>query len=91
MHSVQCCAQFEFEYWAPHSGIHPPCPEPDPAAATTRTSFPSLPQGPPPLLVKIAPDLSEVDKADIAAVIVAHGVDGLIVSNTTIQRPGAFV
>ena len=45
-------------------------------------------QGPPPLLVKIAPDLTELDKADIAAVVLAHGVDGLIVSNTTIQRPG---
>jgi len=49
----------------------------------------TVPQGPPPLLVKIAPDLTELDKADIAAVVVKHGVDGLIVSNTTIQRPGA--
>ena len=48
-------------------------------------------QGPPPLLVKIAPDLNEVDKVDIAAVLVAHAVDGIIVSNTTIQRPGEKV
>lgn len=44
--------------------------------------------GPPPLLVKIAPDLTEADKSDIAAVALRQGVDGLIVSNTTIQRPG---
>ena len=42
----------------------------------------------PPLLVKIAPDLTEQDKADIAAVALRYGIDGLIVSNTTITRPG---
>ncbi|XP_064641582.1 dihydroorotate dehydrogenase (quinone), mitochondrial-like isoform X1 [Lineus longissimus] len=43
----------------------------------------------PPLLVKIAPDLTEKDKTDIAAVVARpkSGVDGLIVSNTTIARP----
>ena len=41
----------------------------------------------PPLLLKIAPDLTEADKADIAEVALAGGVDGLIVSNTTIARP----
>lgn len=42
-----------------------------------------------PLLVKIAPDLSAAERADIAAVAVGRGtqVDGLIVSNTTIMRP----
>lgn len=45
---------------------------------------------PPPLLVKIAPDLTEADKADIAAVAMKQGVDGLIVSNTTIERPGSI-
>ncbi|KAG1679447.1 hypothetical protein FOA52_007739 [Chlamydomonas sp. UWO 241] len=44
--------------------------------------------GPPPLLVKIAPDLTESDKQDIAAVATKLKVDGLIVSNTTISRPG---
>lgn len=38
----------------------------------------------PPLLVKIAPDLSEADRLDIAEVCLDHKVDGLIVSNTTI-------
>ncbi|XP_050398233.1 dihydroorotate dehydrogenase (quinone), mitochondrial isoform X2 [Patella vulgata] len=42
-----------------------------------------------PLLVKIAPDLSAEDKNDIAAVVSKNnsGVDGLIVSNTTVSRP----
>ncbi|XP_010696362.1 dihydroorotate dehydrogenase (quinone), mitochondrial isoform X4 [Beta vulgaris subsp. vulgaris] len=44
-------------------------------------------EGPPPLLVKIAPDLSKQDLEDIAAVALALQVDGLIISNTTISRP----
>lgn len=44
-------------------------------------------EGPPPLLVKIAPDLSKEDLEDIAAVAVALRLDGLIISNTTISRP----
>ncbi|KAL3695308.1 hypothetical protein R1sor_009384 [Riccia sorocarpa] len=44
-------------------------------------------EGPPPLLVKIAPDLSKEDLADIAAVVLTLRVDGLIISNTTISRP----
>src|SRR5437868_14197231 len=41
----------------------------------------------PPLLVKIAPDLAEADLDDMATVFLAHKVDGVIVSNTTITRP----
>lgn len=46
----------------------------------------------PPLLVKIAPDLSDKDKEDIAAVVTRPqgGVDGLIVTNTTVQRPASL-
>jgi dihydroorotate dehydrogenase len=44
----------------------------------------------PPLLVKIAPDLTEEDKRDIAAVAEEAGIDGLIVSNTTIARPATL-
>lgn len=44
-------------------------------------------EGPPPLLVKIAPDLSKQDLEDIAAVALALHLDGLIISNTTISRP----
>lgn len=40
----------------------------------------------PPLLVKIAPDLSMDEKRDIAHVALEVGVDGIIVSNTTVQR-----
>lgn len=41
----------------------------------------------PPLLVKIAPDLSADERADIAAVALATGIDGIIVANTTLARP----
>ncbi len=41
----------------------------------------------PPLLVKVAPDLSEQGLAAIVETCVAAGVEGLIVSNTTIARP----
>uniref|UniRef100_A0ACD5Z3G2 Uncharacterized protein n=1 Tax=Avena sativa TaxID=4498 RepID=A0ACD5Z3G2_AVESA len=43
--------------------------------------------GPPPLLVKIAPDLTKEDLEDIAAVALSSKLDGLIISNTTIARP----
>jgi dihydroorotate dehydrogenase len=41
----------------------------------------------PPLLIKIAPDLSETQKNDVAEVATETKIDGLIVSNTTIFRP----
>jgi dihydroorotate dehydrogenase len=40
-----------------------------------------------PLLLKIAPDLGDDELADIAAVVLDGGIDGLIVSNTTTGRP----
>lgn len=40
----------------------------------------------PPVLVKIAPDLTAQDKQDIADVVTELGVDGLMVSNTTVSR-----
>jgi dihydroorotate dehydrogenase len=40
-----------------------------------------------PLLVKIAPDLSPDERADVAAVAAPSGIDGIVVSNTTIARP----
>jgi dihydroorotate dehydrogenase len=42
---------------------------------------------PPPLLVKIAPDLSDASLEGLVEAAVAGGVSGLIVSNTTIARP----
>jgi dihydroorotate dehydrogenase len=41
----------------------------------------------PPLLLKIAPDLTPEDEADVAEVALASGIDGLVVSNTTVTRP----
>ena len=40
-----------------------------------------------PLLLKIAPDVSLAELDDIVAVALARGLDGMIVSNTTISRP----
>jgi dihydroorotate dehydrogenase len=40
-----------------------------------------------PLLVKIAPDLGRDELAEIVEVCLAGGIDGLIVSNTTVSRP----
>lgn len=40
-----------------------------------------------PVFLKIAPDLSDSDKSDIAAAVVTHQIDALIVSNTTTARP----
>ncbi|HEY6669606.1 MAG TPA: quinone-dependent dihydroorotate dehydrogenase [Methyloceanibacter sp.] len=39
-----------------------------------------------PLLVKLAPDLADDDLPEIVSVIVANGVDGIVVSNTTLSR-----
>jgi dihydroorotate dehydrogenase len=43
-----------------------------------------------PVLVKIAPDLGDDDKRDIAAVALETGIDGLIISNTTVARPAGL-
>ena len=42
----------------------------------------------PPLLVKLAPDIAEEDLPEVVRVIVSHGVDGIVVSNTTLSREG---
>jgi dihydroorotate dehydrogenase len=42
----------------------------------------------PPLLVKLAPDLADDDLPEIVRVIVADGIDGIVVSNTTLSRDG---
>ncbi|GJP64473.1 hypothetical protein CLOP_g21458 [Closterium sp. NIES-67] len=48
-------------------------------------------EGPPPLVLKIAPDLTTEDMADIAAVALSLKIDGLVVSNTTISRPDSVL
>lgn len=40
-----------------------------------------------PLFLKVAPDLDETAVRDIAELALAHQLDALIVSNTTLQRP----
>ncbi len=44
-----------------------------------------------PLLVKIAPDLTDEDKQEIAATVNETDTDGLIISNTTITRPAGLM
>lgn len=41
-----------------------------------------------PVLLKIAPDIVDAGLADVAEVALARGVDGLVVSNTTLDRKG---
>ncbi len=41
----------------------------------------------PPVVLKIAPDLDDEALEDIAEVVLGAGIDGVIVSNTTISRP----
>ncbi|SPO26691.1 related to dihydroorotate dehydrogenase, mitochondrial precursor [Ustilago trichophora] len=43
-----------------------------------------------PLLVKIAPDLSEDELHDVADAALKSGIDGLVISNTTISRPASL-
>jgi dihydroorotate dehydrogenase len=45
---------------------------------------------PPPLLVKVSPDLDDGEMRDIAEAALAASVDGLIIGNTTITRPPAL-
>ena len=46
--------------------------------------------GPTPVLLKIAPDLTLADLDDVVGIARKHRVDGMIVSNTTISRPGSL-
>jgi dihydroorotate dehydrogenase len=51
---------------------------------TARQALPSKPA----LLVKLAPDLAEADLPEVVRVILSHGADGIVVSNTTLSREG---
>ena len=44
----------------------------------------------PPLLLKVAPDLSADERRDVAEVALASAVDGLVVGNTTVSRPAGL-
>ena len=54
-------------------------------SARERAAPPSRPL--PPLLAKVGPDLDAQEISDIAEVAVATQIDGLIVGNTTVDRP----
>lgn len=41
----------------------------------------------PPVFLKVAPDLEEGDPIRIVRAVADHGLDGIIVSNTTVSRP----
>jgi len=41
----------------------------------------------PPIFLKVAPDLESGDVDDISSLAMAHGIDALIVGNTTVTRP----
>lgn len=55
-----------------------------------RTQVSQLPSPQPRLVVKIAPDLNVSEIKDIAKAVVQNRIDGVIVSNTTTQRPGTL-
>jgi dihydroorotate dehydrogenase len=55
---------------------------------TARASV--MPDKPTPLLLKIAPDLSPADRADLAQAALTTGIDGLVIANTTVTRPASL-
>jgi dihydroorotate dehydrogenase len=57
------------------------------AAAEARTALASGPDGDRPVFLKVAPDLASGDVGDIVGAAVAFGLQGLVVSNTTVARP----
>jgi dihydroorotate dehydrogenase len=50
----------------------------------------AVPRNAPPLLLKIAPDLTPDERSDLAEVALSSGIDGLIVANTTVARPASL-
>ena len=49
------------------------------------------PVGGPPVFLKVAPDLGDGDPDRIVRVAIDHGIDALIVANTTVVAPAAAV
>ncbi len=43
--------------------------------------------GGPPVWLKVAPDLDDADVARIVATSIAHGIDAIVIGNTTVSRP----
>lgn len=44
----------------------------------------------PALLLKVAPDLTQDQRAAVAQLALRHGLGGLVISNTTVERPAAL-
>ncbi len=57
------------------------------AVAEARTDLAVGPAGDRPVFLKVAPDLSADDVGDIVEAAVTFGLQGLIISNTTVARP----
>ncbi len=55
--------------------------------ALARARSKTVPENAPPLLLKIAPDLTPEEAGDLAEVALASALDGLIIANTTLSRP----
>ncbi|MGH6988329.1 MAG: quinone-dependent dihydroorotate dehydrogenase [Stellaceae bacterium] len=47
-------------------------------------------EDPPPLLLKISPDMDAVECRDLAEAVMRSGVEGLIIANTTVARPATL-
>jgi dihydroorotate dehydrogenase len=60
------------------------------AAARTRAELSADPRDRRPMFLKIAPDLTEAQALAISEAAVRFGLDGLIISNTTIERPATL-
>lgn len=43
---------------------------------------------PKPILVKLAPDLDDIQLAEVKEIILSHGISGIIMGNTTLDRSG---
>lgn len=56
-------------------------------AAVTEERRKSCGSHPPPILLKLAPDLTEDQQGEIAAVVMNAGIEGIILGNTTLARP----
>ena len=59
-------------------------------AGANRARGPAPGRRPVPILLKIAPDLGFAEIDAVLAVIADHGLDGVVATNTTLARPGAF-
>jgi dihydroorotate dehydrogenase len=59
-----------------------------PLLLAVKTALARSSHAPPPLLVKIAPDLADAEIEAVADLCVELGVDGVVATNTTIDRQG---